>query len=223
MRKKYREDKELIALSKLGDTKAQKELWDKWNPFTQKQYFMSREAFTNAGMTFEDYMQEAYLAFVTAIDKYDLKKAIDKGCVNFSTYYYWYLVKLRNGTLGYLEKWGDMKYSSDYESNVSLRSDASKADAKDNEWNRATLRNISDDFKQDECAKIIDVYFEEEESSLFKNIVSFLLMGYNAGEIVHLLDDEYSYGKVRKMIDEIFAKIRNIAIRYEYEPISIRV
>ena len=217
---KHREDRELIALSKLGDMKAQLELWEKWEPFTKKHFFQAREAFVNSGVTLEDYMQDAYIAFVTAIQKYDLVKAEAKGSVNFSTYYYWYLMKLKNAADDYLNKWGSTKLWSDYLSD-DQDPQVFHDDAINNEWNRATMKDIKDDFKKAQAVEILNTYFEEEDNPLFKQIVHFLLMGKNPGNIVHLLDDQYTYGAVRKMIDEIYVKIRTIANRVVFEPIFV--
>lgn len=222
-KKKYREDRELVALSKLGDMKAQLELWNKWYPFTQKHFFQSREVFVNSGMSLEDYTQEAYLAFATAVQKYDLEKAISKGCVNFSTYYYWYLKKLRNSANRYLDKWGDTNLWSDYLSGDKSLKDYHD-DANPNDWNRAVMRDIKDDFKKVQAEEILSEFFKEETDVDLKRVAFCLLEGKKSVDrIAPSMREDLTYEDLKKMVKTVLKKLKAIASRMEFEPISYRV
>ena len=215
--KKYREDLELIALSKAGDLEAQFELWKKWESFTGKQFFKSKELFDSVGVSYEEYMQEAYLIFVQAVAKYNFEKAKTAGSSKFSTCYYWYIRKYK-GNLAWSHKvWGNIKMASEYTEDP-FYGQPHKDDTY-NEWNVAIQKDIKDDFKKAQAAEILEIYFQEEENPLYRKITHFLLMGETPTQIAHTLDDEYPVRKIRSMIAEIYGKIKTIADKTMFEPI----
>lgn len=216
-----RSDFELIKLSKQGDSKAQMELWNKWKSFTSRQFKKASETYSATQYSYEDYMQDAFVAFLTAIDRYDINKAEAAGSSNFSTFYYFYLMKLKNAQDDQLNKFGVMLYQSDFEVNSS--DENIKNDSTNTPWVRAISRDIGDDFIKDEVVQIFEKYFEEEQSPLLKKIVQMRLQGMNAGKIQHAFKDTISYNRIRKLIDEAYAKIRMIAEAVIYEPISSQV
>lgn len=212
--KKYRDDLELIRLSKSGDMKAQYELWKKWEPFTAKRFYQDAELFTRTGVAFEDFMQNAYLAFVMAVEKFNLEKAEESGTTNFSTFYYWYLKKLKNASEGYEYRYGEVAYASEFK-----REDY-KEDSNPNEWNRSTTGEIETDFKQAQAVEVIETFFEEEESSVLKNILTLMLQGLRTKAISDLLGDEFDIKAVAKMVWQVKKKLRVIGERVMFEPIS---
>lgn len=216
-----RSDFELIRLCKQGDSNAQMELWNKWKNFTSRQYGKSSETYQASQYSYEDYMQDAFVAFLTAVDRYDIDKAEAAGSSNFSTFYYFYLMKLKNAQDDQLNKYGTMLYQSDFE--VTNSEESIKNDSRNTPWVRAISRDIEDDYIRDEAVQVFEKYFEEEQSPLLKKIVLMRLQGMNAGKIQHALGDTISYGRIRKLLDEAYAKIRMIAEAVIYEPISSQV
>ena len=213
--KKYREDRELIALSKEGDTVAQYELWKKWEVFTSKNYYRNKEALDLIGLTEEDYMQEAYLLFMKAVQKFNLDYT---EVSNFSTYYYWHLKKIRNEADVYLRRYGEIKVQSDYEVREYDLS-SHKIDATDNEWNRAILVDIEDDFKREQAIEVIDTYYEEEKDPLYKKIFDYILMGLTFQAISNALGGKISSRKVSSIAKDISKRINSVADRVMFEPI----
>ena len=216
--KKYRDDLELIRLSKSGDMKAQYELWKKWEPFTAKRFYQDAELFTRTGVAFEDFMQNAYLAFVMAVEKFDLEKAETTGTTNFSTFYYWYLKKLKNASEGYEYRYGDVALES--EVHYQGGKQPHKEDAVVDPWNKAIARDITTDFKQIQAVEVIETFFEEEESSVLKNILTLMLQGLRTKAISDLLGDEFDIKAVAKMVWQVKKKLRVIGERVMLEPIS---
>lgn len=214
---KFREDWDLIALSKQGNVAAQLELWKKWEPFTQKHFYMSQELFENTGVFIEDYMQSAFVSFMNAVQHYDLEKAKAKGSKNFSTVYYWFLLKLKNEALTQVDRYGTVIMNSSF--TPYDEEDTTKTDAVDNSWNRAITKDIKDEFKKKQAIEVIDTYLEEENNPIYRKVIHFLLMGKGLKTIEHLLDDEYSYKDVKTMVSEIHKKVQNIAQRVAFEPI----
>lgn len=210
-----RDDRELIILSKRGDMKAQLELWKKWEPFTAKQYNKAREVFIKAGSSLEDYMQDAYFAFLKALEGYDVGKAKELGLTSFSAYYYWYLKKMQSVTELSLSKM-----------NVISQSDLSREDsdeyAEDAEaslWNKAISYDITEDYKKEQAKEIVETYLEQEKNPVYKEIFFLLLEGKKINTIVHILNDEYSYPRVKNMSKDIFNKVKVIADKVMFEPI----
>lgn len=216
--KKYREDLELIKLSKEGDMEAQYELWKKWEPFTAKRFYQDKELFLRTGVTFEDFMQNAYLAFVSAVDKFNLEKT---EVSNFSTFYYWYLKKLKNASEGYEYKYGEVAYESDIHTRGTY-DNPHKEDAVCDSWNKAIARDITTDFKQVQAVEVIETFYEEEENPVVRNVLTLMLQGKRAKAITDLLGEEFDIKAVGKMVWEIKKKLRVIGERVMFEPISVR-
>lgn len=216
--KKYREDLELIRLSKEGDMKAQYELWKKWEPFTSKRYFQSLELYQRVRMSYEDFMQEAYLAFISAIDHFTFDKATG---TNFSTVYYWYLVKVRNTSERYERRYGNIALETDIRSQDN-RGDSYKEDSMNDRWNKATLKDITADFKQAQAVEVIEIFFEEEENPILKNVLTLMLQGNKTKAILEFLGEGTDLKAVKGFIREIKRKLKAIGERVMFEPISVR-
>lgn len=216
--KKYREDLELIRLSKEGDTEAQLELWRKWEPFTGKRFFQSRELFLRTGVTYEDYMQNAYIAFLTAIDRFDLSRT---EVSNFSTVYYFQLMKLKNASEGYEYKYGEVAFESDIHCQNTYEN-PHKEDSVNDGWNRALARDITTDFRQAQALEVIETFYEEEESPLVKNVLTLMLQGKRTKAITELLGEEFDTKTVGKIVWNIKKRLRSIGERVMFEPISVR-
>lgn len=214
----YRDDLELISLSKEKDVKAQVELWKKWETFTRKQYMKSKEVFDKEGLTIDDYMQEAYFMFLSAVDGFDISKAKERGISSFSTYYYFYLLKLKTDTERKLSKLGPIATQSEFvceDKDSTLYSE----DAYCSAWNRAVSCDISDDFRREQAREIIDAYLSEEEDEVSKIIIQLLLEENTMASILRALNGEYSRVRLKRKVDNIYKKIRKIADRIAFETI----
>lgn len=210
-----RDDRELIILSKRGDMKAQLELWKKWEPFTAKQYNKAREVFIKAGSSLEDYMQDAYFAFLKALEGYDVEKAKELGLTSFSAYYYWFLKKMQSVTELSLSKMTVIS-----QTDLSREdSDEYAEDAEASLWNKATSYDVTEDYKKEQAKEVVETYLEQEKNPVYKEIFLLLLEGKKINTIVHLLNEEYSYPRVKNMSKDIFNKVRVIADKVMFEPI----
>lgn len=199
-------DKDLLTRSKAGDSSALVELWEKYRNFTMKQYHKHRELFESSNESFEDYMQDAYVAFRTAVENFSLEK-IDSNGGAFSTYYYFFLLKLKNTQEDQLSRYGNMLYESDFQ----REEEDLKTDCYPNSWNKALSGDFSKEYGNHIAVEVFEEYFRTEEDNLKKSIVTFLLQGKNPGNIVRILNNEYSYSKVRSIIDSCFETIKLIA------------
>lgn len=94
--------------SELQVSQARMLLWEKYSYFIQKKYFQWINTFKREKVEFEDYMQEAFLAMVHAIDLCDLERMEEKNVKNFSTILYFQLIKIKNSYDIHYKKYGSI-------------------------------------------------------------------------------------------------------------------
>lgn len=216
---KHREDLELIALSKNGDKEAQMELWNKWENFTKKQFAKSRETFLNSGSSLEDYMQDAFFAFRTAIEKYDLDRAKESGSSHFSTVYYFYLLKMKVATEKELSRFGGPFIpETSFQGEDKDGTDYAK-EASDNPWNKAITRDIKEEFKRVQAEEVAKAYLEQEKDSTAREVFMLILEGKKSPAIAEALGADYTKIQVRNLIKSIYRRVSKVAEKVMFEPI----
>lgn len=218
MKKTFREDIDLIALSQKGDTEALLELWDKWTPFVHRTYNSSENLYNSVGWLREDFVQDAFVMFMDAVQKFSISKAEEAGADSFASYYYWYLRRLRNRAENRIKKYGVIKYASDYEADCYEKDQ--RGDSCLNEWNQLLQQDPSEDFIKAQAVEVVEVYFEEEQDPVKRTIMTYLLAGKRPSTMSHLMNNEYSTKWIRRRIKEIKKQIKAISERVIFEPIS---
>lgn len=117
MEKERLSDIELLEAAKSIDpvvsSNAQLALWERYEFFIKKKYYQWINTFQKERVDFDDYMQEAYLAMVHAIELADIDRMKQKGASNFSTVFYFQLMKIKNRYDIHYEKYGEVLTCSD--------------------------------------------------------------------------------------------------------------
>lgn len=202
-------DLDLLEVAKTHNQKAMLALWERYRAFTDKAFYKGRELYESTNTLYEDWVQDAFIAFAHSIDRADLDKMRANGTKSFSTVYYFDLLKMWEKLRNKTEKLGYVACESEL-----VRED--EEEDKNSKWENALSVDGDAEIARSQAEIIIDKYLEEEQDPLYVKITNLLLAGYNPGNIVTIMEGEYTYHYMRKMIDTIKDRIKTLALREGY-------
>ena len=210
-------DMDLIREIKKGNISAKEALWNRYYQFTCGHYHRDTSGiYKMCEVEFEDYLQEAYLAFENTLSSFDIEKAEKAGVEKFYTYYYYKLLKLRQTFSRYYDKYGHIYHPSEIHN--ACRAVYSRDEVEDNlddPWNEATSRSVERDIEQESARQVVNAYLREAQP-LHRAVVELMLEGATERSLAEVLGPEGydSLAKVRKLLK---------VIRKELEAVSERV
>lgn len=162
-------DVDLLKMAKSSNevqvSQARMLLWEKYSYFIQKKYYQWINTFTREKVEFEDYMQEAFLAMIHAIDLCDLQRMEEKNVRNFSTILYFQLIKIKNSYDVHYKKYGSVITYSEINSNENgkpIEEQSTGINSIASQWTNAT----SVDFDSQQKLYLYETLIEQFESSL---------------------------------------------------------
>ena len=70
-------------------------LWNRYQGKVYKMYHRNRPFFKKFRIDYEDYVSESWIYFELALRHFDLDKMKESGCKSFSTFFHYYLMRLK--------------------------------------------------------------------------------------------------------------------------------
>lgn len=207
-------DIDLVVLSKSDNESAASEarltLWQKYEFFIKKKYFQWKPTFIRENVEFEDFMQEAFIAFMHALELCDVDRMIEKKVNNFSTVLFFQLMKLKNKYDMHYNKYGHVytysELSDDLEAN-SLEDKFSGANTLAGQWINATTVQAESEQKKFMLENLIDEY-ESSLEGVDKKICQLILERKKLPSIISSFAD-FSEQVIRDKVSSIKSSLRS--------------
>lgn len=206
-------DIEMILAAKSSDEKAASDarlaLWNKYQYFIQKKYYQWINTFSREHIEFEDFMQEAFIAFMHALELCDVDRMKEKNVKNFSTVLYFQLIKIKNNYDVHYEKYGYVYTYSEISVNTesSIEDQFAGVNTLANQWVKATSIEAEDE----QCRYMYETLISDYESSLNgvdQKIWHLLLEKNKMSNIISSISD-LTESVVRKKVSDIKRGFRN--------------
>ena len=187
-------DLELLRKIKIdNDFQARNELWERYQGKVHSSFFKNQRFFREIGLTFEDYRQDAFFAFIDCIDYINLEKMEDSNS-SFGTSFYFYLLKIKNKNQREVAKMGIPIYLSQLD--VKNEIDESSSGLK-KAFNSKTAVEFSHELENRTVREIVQDYINEQ-TPVKKQILQMYLEDVSVREISENL--KINYMKVYKFI-----------------------
>ena len=187
-------DLELLKKIKIeNDIEARNELWTRYQGKVGSSYFTNRIFFREIGLTFEDYRQDAFFAFVDCIEYINLEK-MEASNSNFGTSFYYYLLKIKNKNQREVAKMGIPIYLSQLDRKNEI--DESSSGLK-KAFNSKTAIEFSHELENKTVREIVQDYINEQ-TPVKKQILQMYLEDVSVRDIAENL--KIKYMKVYKFI-----------------------
>ncbi len=187
-------DLELLKKIKIdNDFQARNELWERYQGKVHSSFFKNQRFFREIGLTFEDYRQDAFFAFIDCIDYIDLEK-MEASNSNFGTSFYYYLLKIKNKNQREIARMGIPIYLSQLD--VKNEIDESSSGLK-KAFNSKTAVEFSHELENRTVREIVQDYINEQPI-VKKQILQMYLEDVSVRDIAENL--KISYMKVYKFI-----------------------
>jgi DNA-directed RNA polymerase specialized sigma24 family protein len=187
-------DLELLKKIKIdNDFQARNELWERYQGKVHSSFFKNQRFFREIGLTFEDYRQDAFFAFIDCIDYINLEKMEDSNS-SFGTSFYFYLLKIKNKNQREVAKMGIPIYLSQLD--VKNEIDESSSGLK-KAFNSKTAVEFSDELENRTVREIVQDYINEQPT-VKKQILQMYLEDVSVRDIAENL--KINYMKVYKFI-----------------------
>ncbi len=199
-------DFELIKKIKEGDSKAKLELWNKYQFFIHRHYNRNFGFYMSCGETREDFVQDSWIAFDKAVKKVSLEKMIEKDVKNFTTIFYYSLMKIKNRFQKEKYKYGTPILTSSFKKGDSESSISPIL----KEFNLKTEILFSDCLEASYKSRLLKSYASTIKDKRKKEILNLFLSGLKLVEISRSMDREYSevyqsFNRIKKEI-KVFSK-----------------
>lgn len=215
-------DLELIVLAKSSDneisSKAIVTLWNRYQYFIQKKYFQWKNTFYREKVDFEDFMQEAYLAMFHAIELCDINRLKEKNVNNFSTVFYFQLIKIKNKYDVHYEKYGDViTYSSmiSSDNNESPEERFSGSNTISGQWIAATSVDSELEVKKYMYEQLLNEY-KSTLDSIDSIIYQLMLERNKISNIARMFAPDLDEGSIRKRVVKIKSDIKALIEKQAY-------
>ena len=209
-----RTDLELVVLSKSDDEKvsadARYALWDRYQFFIKKKYFQWLATFSRNNVEFEDYLQDAYIAFVHALDLCDVERMKEHNASNFSTVLYFQLMKIKNRHDIDFQRYGHIYNYSELASDVDCIDPEEKFSGSNTlagQWIAATTIDNEVEIKKYMYETLVEEYCKTLDK-IDRKIYQLLIERQKFASIVQVLP-EFTEVEIRKKISTIRSGLRN--------------
>lgn len=210
-----RSDLELIALAKSSDEKtaleAQYSLWNKYQFFIKKKYFQWLNTFSREHIEFEEFVQEAYIAFAHALELCDLDRMKEKNVNNFSTVLYFQLMKLKNKYDTHYVQYGHVYSYSELASeadSINPEEKYSGTNTISGQWIAATSIDPEIEQRKYMCENLIKEY-QLSLNTIDKKICQLLIERKKISNIIEMLSSQLSESEVRSKVNKIKSGLKN--------------
>lgn len=214
-------DLELIVLAKSSNvevaSQAQLTLWNRYQFFIQKKYYQWISTFSKEHLEFDDFMQEAYIAMIHAIELCDVDRLKAKNVKNFSTVLYFQLIKIKNRYDVHYEKYGNVVvYSQMIDDNCETPEDRfSGFNSISGQWITATSIESESEIKKYMYEKLVNDY-KHSLDDIDKKICQLLIERNKVPKIAKILSSECDEVTVKKRVLKIKSGLKNFVEENAY-------
>ena len=210
-----RTDLELLLSAKSDiesiSSEASYTLWQRYQFFIKKKYFQWLSTFTRENVEFDDFMQEAYISFIHAIDLCDIDRMKEKNVTSFSTVLYFQLMKIKNKYDVHYNKYGHVYTYSEISSDVESggpEDQFSGINTVAGQWISATMVDSETEIKKHMYQNLIEE-FKSSLDDIDEKICQLLIERKKLSNIVELLAPKFTESEVRKKINTIKSNLKN--------------
>jgi DNA-directed RNA polymerase specialized sigma subunit len=187
-------DLEILKKIKNGESQFKLVLWERYENYVNKSFFRYRKMIMCAS-SFDDFIQDSYIAFEKALDYLDIQKMEDSGCNSFGTIFFFFIKKVIAGYKRGLDHFGVPLLISDIFYNNSITSDdkeGTPSNLSAIKFTNQTQSLFSDELKSSQKEKVLENYLEKVSGDK-KRTLELLLSGEKISNISRFLDKKYSY------------------------------
>lgn len=216
-------DIDILKLAKSSNelhvSQARMLLWEKYAYFIQKKYYQWINTFKREKVEFEDFMQEAFLAMVHAIELCDLERMVEKNVKNFSTILYFQLIKIKNNYDVHYSRYGsiitysDMNNVDDNDKPIEEKFNGVNSIA--SQWVSATSIDFETQQKQYLYQELIE-RFKSSLSEIDEMICQLLLEKKKISNIIEILSPNYDEKTVKKKVIKIKTDLKKFVEENAY-------
>jgi len=214
-------DIDLVITSKSDDDKvssdARMTLWNKYQFFIQKKYFQWLNTFSREHVEFEDFIQEAYIAFSHALDLCDVDRMREKNVNNFSTVLYFQLIKIKNKYDMHYEKYGHVYTYSEIGSDIesSPENQFSGSNTLAGQWIAATTIDAETEQRRHMYESLLSEY-ESSLGSIERKIFHLILEKKKVSNIISSFSSDLTEQVIKKKISDIRLGFRSFVEQNAY-------
>ena len=210
-----RSDLELVVSSKSDDEKISSEakfaLWNRYQYFIKKKYFQWLTTFTREDVEFDDFMQEAFIAFLHAIELCDVERMKEKNVSNFSTVLYFQLMKLKNKYDTQFHKYGHVYSYSEISGGVESLDPEDRFRGMNTiagQWISATMVDSDYEQKKYMYQNLVQEYMSSLDT-IDEKICQLLIERKKISNIIEVLSPDFSESEIRSKVVKIKSDLKS--------------
>jgi len=176
MNNQFSEDFKLLKkIKKDGDLKSRELLWNKYQRLVHKSFNNSREFYISMGIEREDFVQESYLQFESALTHFNLEKISTPETYYFYGYFWTYLRLIKTRLYRRFTKGGSTIYLDDLQDEkggeFEVRDSSDFQSELEKENSRTIVRGYIGTLEPDD-REVLELYISDKKISEISRIVS---------------------------------------------------
>ncbi len=207
-------DYEILVEIREGKDNSKFELFNRYERLIYKVYNRSSRFFSVMGVEKEDFVQEAYLQFEKALVNFDFSKVTNKETFKFYSFYYFYLLKIKNYSQKEHNHYGVPVYTSDiFATSMDHKWEDQITTPMARKFNKATEEDFEEEIEKENSRLIVRDYLEKVSIEK-RRILELFISNKKIVDIAKFLSKPYS---------EVYKCIQNskkeLATIYKYEAV----
>ena len=193
-------------------------MWNRYQYFIKKKYFQWLPTFTRENVEFDDFMQDAFIAFLHALEVCDVDRMKERNVSNFSTVLYFQLMKIKNRHDVNYRKYGPVYVYSELVDSVEGMGPEDKFNGLNTvaaQWVAATTVDSETECKKYMYQNLVNEYMASL-SQVDEKICQLLIERKKISNIIEILSPDYSESEVRNRVSQIKAGLKSFVEMNSY-------